>query len=55
MSGKVREIISYGCENHSVDFKSIPYPTEKHVKKHELLKDISAMANHPSNEDKYII
>jgi len=24
-------------------------------KKHELLKDISAMANHPSNEDKYII
>jgi hypothetical protein len=55
MSQKVIDIIKYGSESHSVDFKREQYPIEKHAKKHELLKDISAMANHPSDEDKYII
>lgn len=55
MTEKVVDIITYGSESHSIDFKREQYPMEKHVKKHEFLKDISAMANHPSNEEKYII
>jgi predicted HTH transcriptional regulator len=55
MTEKVKEILDYGSESHLIDFKINQYPIEKHPKKHELLKDISAMANHPSNEDKYII
>lgn len=55
MTQKVIDIIAYSSENHSIDFKKLQYPIGKHAKKHELLKDISAMANHPSNEDKYII
>jgi hypothetical protein len=38
-----------------VDFKSQEYTLGKHAKKNELLKDISAMANHPSNDPKYIL
>lgn len=55
MLEKVKEILEYHSESHSIDFKKEQYPIENHSKKHELLKDISAMANHPSNEDKYII
>ena len=55
MISRVIEIIEYYSESHSIDFKREQYPLEKHRKKHELLKDISAMANHPSDEDKYII
>lgn len=55
MSDKVIDILKYSSEGHSIDFKRDQYPIEKHGKKHEILKDISAMANHPSNEDKYII
>jgi len=55
MDNKIIEIIKYYSESHNVDFKFLPYPTEKHDKKNEILKDISAMANHLSDEDKYII
>jgi hypothetical protein len=55
MSEKVTGLIMYGSENHSLDFKELQYPITKHAKKNELLKDISAMANLPNNEDKYII
>lgn len=55
MSDKVIDILKYSAESHSIDFKREQYPMEKNVKKHEFLKDISAMANHSSNEDKYII
>ena len=55
MISRVIEIIEYYSESHSIDFKREQYPLEKHRKKHELLKDISSMANHPSDEDKYLI
>ena len=55
MSEKVKGLIMYGSENHSLDFKELQYPITNHAKKNELLKDISAMANLPNNEDKYII
>lgn len=55
MSNKIEEIISYSSESHLLDFKSEQYLLGKNPKKYELLKDISSMANHPSNEDKYII
>ncbi|MBT9393169.1 ATP-binding protein [Hymenobacter sp. NST-14] len=51
----IEDIIAYGNEGHSIDFKQQQYNIGKHAKKHEILKDISAFANHPSNEDKYII
>lgn len=49
------EIIKYYSEGVTIDFKSYEYPLGKHEKKNELLKDISAMANHPSNDTKYIL
>ncbi|HEY0743053.1 MAG TPA: ATP-binding protein [Chryseosolibacter sp.] len=55
MNDKVIELIKYGSESHALDFKEVQYPIEAHDKKNEILKDISAMANHPSNEEKYII
>lgn len=55
MSEKVREIIEYYSENHCVDFKKEQYQLGNDNKKFEFLKDISAMANHPFNGDKYII
>lgn len=55
MSDKVVEILDYGSEGYLVDFKQEEYQLGKYPKKHEFLKDISAMANHPKDEDKYII
>jgi len=55
MNQKVLDIIKYDSESPCIDFKMEQYPIHKHAKKHEMLKDISAMANHPSNEDKFII
>jgi hypothetical protein len=55
MSEQVITLIRYGAENHSLDFKEIQYPIIQHPKKNELLKDISAMANLPNDDDKYII
>jgi predicted HTH transcriptional regulator len=56
MTSKINEIILYNSESYNLDFKREQYPIEaNHLKKHELLKDILAMVNHPSDEDKYII
>jgi len=55
MKKSLDEILAYESESHSIDFKKEQYPVKKDAKKHEFLKDISAMANHPSDEDKYII
>jgi hypothetical protein len=55
MSEKVREILEYGSESQSIDFKMEQYPLGNDYKKHEFLKDISSMANHPDNGDKYIV
>lgn len=55
MSEKVREILEYGSESQSIDFKMEQYPLGNDYKKHEFLKDVSAMANHPDNGDKYIV
>ncbi|MEZ4892809.1 MAG: ATP-binding protein [Saprospiraceae bacterium] len=55
MIEKLIEIIKYDSESVYVDFKSQEYPLGKLAKKNDLLKDISAMANHPTNEPKYII
>lgn len=52
---KIAEIIKYYSESHNIDFKLLQYPIENHEKKNQILKDISAMANHLSEEDKYII
>ena len=51
----IRNIIKYESEGALVDFKRAEYPLGKDPKKNELLKDISAMANHPSNDTKVII
>ncbi|MCT4636206.1 MAG: ATP-binding protein [Bacteroidales bacterium] len=48
-------IIKYESEGSNLDYKQQEYPLGKHNKKNEILKDISAFANHPSDEDKYII
>ncbi len=55
MLDKVKELIEYHSESYLLDFKREQYILGANQKKHELLKDISSMANHPSNEDKYII
>lgn len=55
MNEKIIELIEFSSESSLLDFKRQEYPVEVHYKKHEILKDISAMANHPSNDDKFII
>ena len=51
----IEEIIKYNSESYDVDFKKVEYPLGKVANKNEFLKDISAMANHPSNDKKHII
>lgn len=55
MLDKLEQIIAYDAENQRIEFKEEEYKLGTYYKKHELLKDISAMANHPSKEDKFII
>jgi hypothetical protein len=55
MIEKLIEIIKYHSESVFVDFKSLEYSLGKNPKKSDVLKDISAMANHPSDEPKYIL
>lgn len=50
----IEDIIEYNSESSFIDFKREEYPLGKHPKKNEILKDISAFANHFSNNDKYI-
>jgi hypothetical protein len=49
------EIIEYENESHRVDFKMIEYSLGRDPKKNEILKDISAFANHLSDSEKFII
>lgn len=55
MTEKIKNILDYSSECSTIDFKQEQYPIGKNTKKSELLKDISAMANFPSDEDKFII
>lgn len=56
MSEAIKNIIEYEEESTRVDFKLEQYPIEKSAaKKSDFLKDISAMANFPSDDDKYIV
>lgn len=55
MNVKISELIAYGSEGPALDFKREQYPLGSSPKKAEMLKDISAMVNHPSEEDKFII
>ena len=55
MEDLLGKILMYDSESPSLDFKEIQYSLENNPKKNELLKDISAMANYPGDQDKFII
>lgn len=55
MIKSLENILDYESECSTIDFKHEQYPLGNHPKKHEILKDISAMANFPSDDDKFII
>lgn len=55
MNRDLEKKIKYDCEGSTLDYKKEEYPLGKHAKRNEILKDISALANHHSDEDKYII
>ncbi len=55
MEDLLGKIIMYDSEGPWLDFKEIQYSLENNPKKNELLKDISAMANYPGDQDKFII
>ncbi|WP_047414168.1 helix-turn-helix domain-containing protein [Cellulophaga sp. Hel_I_12] len=54
MNQEVINILLYNSESPTLDFKKEDYRLGKHLKKNDILKDLMALANHPSNEDKYI-
>lgn len=55
MRDKISDLIEYDRENAHLDFKREQYPIGKGTKRNELIKDVMAMANNPSNEDKFIV
>ena len=55
MNQDLEQIIKYDSEGSNLDYKKEEYSLGKNVKKNEILKDISAFANHHSDTDKYII
>jgi hypothetical protein len=55
MQSVLEKIIQYDSESPTLDFKEIQYSLENNPKKNELLKDISAMANYPGDENRFII
>lgn len=55
MNQDLEQIIKYNCESPTLEYKKEEYPLGKHAKRNEILKDISALANHHSDEVKYII
>lgn len=55
MNLDLEQKIKYDCEGSTLDYKKEEYPLGKSEKRNEILKDISALANHHSDEDKYII
>lgn len=55
MNTELEQIIKYNSEGSNLDYKKEEYVLGKSDKKNEILKDISAFANHHSDSDKYII
>lgn len=55
MTTEIDQIIKYHSESSVLDFKREHYELGKHIKRNEILKDISSFANHLSNHPKYII
>lgn len=55
MNSVLEQIIKYDSEGANLDFKKEEYSLGRVEKKHEILKDISAFANHHSDADKYIL
>ena len=55
MNIELEQIIKYDSEGSNLDYKKKEYVLGKNEKKNEILKDISAFANHHSDSDKYII
>ncbi|TDQ28141.1 AlbA family DNA-binding domain-containing protein [Zeaxanthinibacter enoshimensis] len=54
MDQAILKILLYNSEGSTLDFKKEDYKLGKNPKKNDLLKDLIAFANHPSNQDKYI-
>jgi hypothetical protein len=55
MNIELEKIIKYDSEGSNLDYKKEEYSLGKNQKKNEILKDFSALANHHSDSDKYII
>lgn len=55
MNQEVIKILLYNSEGPTLDFKKEDYKLGQYPKKNDILKDLMALANHPSNEDKYIL
>ena len=55
MNTELEQITKYNSEGSNLDYKKEEYVLGKSEKKNEILKDISAFANHHSDSDKYII
>ena len=55
MNTELEQIIKYNSEGSNLDYKKEEYVLGKSEKKNEILKDISAFANHHFDSDKYII
>ncbi len=55
MNSVLEQIIKYDSEGANLDFKKEEYSLGRVEKKYEILKDISAFANHHSDADKYIL
>ncbi|WP_051935912.1 helix-turn-helix domain-containing protein [Salegentibacter sp. Hel_I_6] len=55
MNPDIEEIIKYDSEGVKIDYKREEYSLGRNIKKFEILKDISAFANHHSDDDKFII
>ncbi|TXD81588.1 hypothetical protein ESY86_07065 [Subsaximicrobium wynnwilliamsii] len=55
MNTELEKIIRYDSEGPNLDYKQEEYPLGRNIKKNEILKDISAFANHHSDSDKFII
>jgi hypothetical protein len=51
----IEQIIKYDSEGSNLDYKKEEYSLGRSVKRNEILKDISAFANHHSDSDKFII
>ncbi|WKB82336.1 ATP-binding protein [Cellulophaga lytica] len=55
MNREIASIINNDCEGPNLDYKKVEYPLGREENKNEFLKDISAFANHLSDNDKFII